>query len=81
MTKMNIDFSSSKVMKRHSSINFHFYADTQMFVHLSQKMPPQPLIIFQDVQEWMLLSILKLNPEKTEFVIFRYHAQRRKLDS
>ena len=35
----------------------------------------------QDVQEWVSSSMLKLNPEKTEFIIFGSHAQLKKLDS
>ena len=34
----------------------------------------------QDVQEWMWSSMLKLNPEKTELIIFGSHAQLKKLD-
>ena len=34
-----------------------------------------------DVQEWMSSSMLKLNPDKTEFIIFGSHAQLYKLDS
>ena len=33
-----------------------------------------------DVQEWMLSSMLKLNPDKTEFIIFGSHAKLKKLD-
>ena len=33
-----------------------------------------------DVQEWMLSSMLKLNPEKTEFIIFGSHARLKKFD-
>ena len=32
------------------------------------------------VQEWMLSSMLKLNPDKTEFIISGSHAQLKKLD-
>ena len=35
----------------------------------------------QDVLEWILSSMLKLNPDKTEFIIFRPHAQLKKLDA
>ena len=34
-----------------------------------------------DVQEWMSLSKLKLNPEKTEFIVFGSKAQRQKISS
>ena len=33
-----------------------------------------------DVQKWMSSSMLKLNPDKTEFIIFGSHAQLKKLD-
>ena len=33
-----------------------------------------------DVWEWMSSSMLKLNPEKTQFIIFGSHAQVKKLD-
>ena len=35
----------------------------------------------QDVLEWILSSMLKLNPDKTEFIIFRRHAQLKKVDA
>ena len=35
----------------------------------------------RDVQEWMSLSKLKLNPEKTEFIVFGSKAQRQKISS
>ena len=34
----------------------------------------------QDVQEWMSSSMLKLNPDKMESIIFGSHAQPKKLD-
>ena len=34
-----------------------------------------------DVWEWMLSSMLKLNPEKAQFIIYGSHAQIKKLDS
>ena len=34
----------------------------------------------QDVQEWMLSSMLKLSDKKTEFIICASHAQLKKLD-
>ena len=65
-----------KVIGRHSSIKFHSFADdTQFFV--------QPLknSCLQDIQEWMSISILKLNPDKMKFIIFGSHVQLKKLDS
>ena len=76
----------SKVIRKHSNIKFHFYTDhTQLFIHLSYKNATSAFdklnSHLQDVQEWMLSSICKLNPEKTEFILFVSHAQLKKLDS
>ena len=35
----------------------------------------------KDVQEWVSSSMLKLNPEKTDFITFGSHAQLKKLNS
>ena len=69
----------------HPNIIFHFYTDdTQWFIHLSHKNEAlafdQPNSCLLDVQEWMLSSMLKLNPDKTEFIIFGSHTQLKKLD-
>ena len=55
-----------------------------MFIHMSHK---NAALAFDklnscllDVQKWMLSSMLKLNPDKTEFIIFGSHAQLKKLD-
>ena len=66
-------------------IKFHFYADgTQLFIYMFHK---NAALAFDklnsyllDVQEWMLSSMLKLNPEKTELIIFESYAQIRKFD-
>ena len=76
----------SKVIRRHSDIKFHFYADdTQLFIHLSYKNATSAFdklnSCLQDVQEWMPSSMLKLNSEKTEFIIFGSHAQLKNFDS
>ena len=74
----------SKVIGMHPDIKYHFYADdTQLFIHVSK----DATLAFDklnssllDVQKWMLPSMLKLNPDKTEFIIFESHAQLKKLD-
>ena len=76
----------SKVIRRHSDIKLHFYADdTQLLFHLSYKNATSAFdkldSCLQDVQEWMSSSMLKLDPEKTEFIIFASHAHLKKLDS
>ena len=63
----------SKIIRLHPHIKFHFYADnTQLYIHLSHKNASSALAklnaCLRDVQEWMSLSKLKLNPEKTEFI-------------
>ena len=75
----------SKVIGTHPDIKYHFYADdTQLFIHISHK---NAALAFDklnscllDVQKWMSSSMLKLNPDKTEFIIFGSHAQLKKLD-
>ena len=75
----------SKVIGMHPYIKFHFFAgDTQFFVNMFHK---NVALAFDklnscllDVQEWILSSMLKLNPDKTEFIIFGSHAQLKKLD-
>ena len=73
----------SKIIRLHPHIKFHLYADdTQLYIHLSHKNASSALAklnaCLHDVQEWMSLSKLKLNPEKTEFIVFGSKAQRQK---
>ena len=76
----------SKIIRLHPHIKFHFYADdTQLYIHLSHKNASSALAklnaCLRDVQEWMSLSKLKLNPEITEFIVFGSKAQRQKISS
>ena len=76
----------SKIIRLHPQIKFHFYADdTQLYIHLSHKNASSALAklnaCLRDVQEWMSLSKLKLNPEKTEFIVFGSKAQHQKISS
>ena len=62
------------------NIKLHFYAyDTHLFVHMSHKNAAPAFdkmnSCLLDVQEWMSSSMPKLNPDKTEFIIFGPHAQ------
>ena len=71
----------SKIIHLHPHIKFHFYADdTQLYIHLSHKNASAALARLNacllDVQRWMSLSKLKLNPEKTEFIVFGSKSQR-----
>ena len=64
----------SKIIRLHPHIKFHFYADdTQLYIHLPQKNASSALAKLNaclcDVQEWMSLSKLTLNPEKTEVIV------------
>ena len=69
----------------HRDIKLHFYAeDTQLFIHMSHT---NAALAFDklnscllDLQEWMSSSMLKLNPDNTEFIICGFHAQLKKLD-
>ena len=72
--------------ENHPHIKFHFYADdTQLYIHLSHKNASAALAKLNacllDVQRWMSLSKLKLNPEKTEFIVFGSKAQSQKNSS
>ena len=76
----------SKIIHLHPHIKFHFYADdTQLYIHLSHKNASAAFAklnaCLHDVQRWMSCSKLKLNPEKTEFIVFGSKAQRRKISS
>ena len=64
----------SSIVHSHSSINYHFYADdTQLYITLSpdnfshsiQKLKD----CLNDIQNFMLANKLKLNPDKTEFIL------------
>ena len=74
----------SLIISKHKSVKFHFYADdSQVYVHLSKKNASAAFEMLNrcpdDVKEWMSSSKLKLNPDKTEFIIFGSKRQRDKL--
>ena len=74
----------SLIISKYKGIKFHFYADdSQVYVHLSQKNASaafeQLNRCLNDVKDWMSTSKLKLNPDKTEFIIFGSKRQRDKL--
>ena len=74
----------SSIISKHNGIKFHFYADdSQLYIHLSQKNASAAFEklnkCLNDVKEWMTISKLKLNPDKTEFIIFGSKRQRDKL--
>ena len=74
------------VIGKHKGVKFHCYADdTQVYIHLSQKNSSAAFEklnrCLDDIKEWMSASKLKLNPDKTEFIIFGSKRQRDKLKS
>ena len=76
----------SKIIRLHPHIKFHSYVDdTQLYIHLSHENASAAFAklnaCLDDVQQWMSLSKLKLNPEKTEFIVFGSKAQRQKISS
>ena len=76
----------SKIISKYENIKFHFYADdTQLYFHLSPNSTREEFLSLQscllDIKNWMNSSKLKLNPDKTEFIVFGNDAQREKLSS
>ena len=75
----------SKVIRNHPGISFQFYADdTQLYVHLTHKNVASVLDklshCIEDVKRWLSTNKLKLNPDKTEFIVFSSKSQRKKLN-
>ena len=73
------------VIGKHKGVKFHYYADdTQVYIHLSQK---NSSAAFEKLNrcldewewKWMSASKLKLNSDKTEFIVFCSKRQRDKL--
>ena len=67
-------YPTGSIIHSHSSINYHFYAnDTQLYISLSpayfahsiQKLKN----CLNDIQNFMFTNKLKLNPDKTEFIL------------
>ena len=76
----------STLIGKHKGVIFHFYADdTQLYVHLSHMNASAAIDklnrCLQDVKEWMSASKLKLNPDKTEFILFGSKKQRERLNA
>ena len=74
----------SKIIQNHTDISFHFYADdTQLYMHLTHKnvaLAPDKLShCLDDIQRWFL-NKLKLNLDKTEFIVFGSKSQHAKLN-
>ena len=65
----------SKVIAKFKDVNDHFYADdSQLFVHLSPgscaNSFDQLKACLDEIHMWMFENKLKLNPGKTEFIVF-----------
>ena len=63
----------SNVIRMHPKIKLHLYTDDTQFTCLTkmQRLAFDKLnFCLPDVEECMLSSMLKLNPDKTEFIIF-----------
>ena len=64
-----------QIIKSYKNISYHFYADdTQLYCKLSSSTISTDLSnlskCLSDVQNWMNSAKLKLNPDKTEFIVF-----------
>ena len=75
----------STLIGKHKIINFHFYADdSQLNVYLSHMNASGAFDklkrCLQDVKEWMSASKLKINPDKTEFILFGSKKQKERLN-
>ena len=75
----------STLIGKHKGVKFHFYADdSQLYVHLLHMNASAAFDklnrCLQDVKEWMSASKLKLNPDKTEFILFGSKKQRERLN-
>ena len=62
------------LIRKYTGIKYHFYADdTQLFIHLfpddSLKSLDCLKSCLNDIQVWMSENKLKLNPDKTEFIV------------
>ena len=73
----------SKIISRHN-VCHHIYADdTHIYITLSKSEPEMSLALLQDcmleVGDWMKSSKLKLNPDKTEVLLFRTKLHRKKI--
>ena len=74
----------SKVIHNHPGISFQFYDDdTQLYVHLTHKNVASALDklsrCLEDVKKWLSTHKLKLNPDKTEFIVFGSKSQHENL--
>ncbi len=76
----------SKIISAYTNIKHLLYADdTQLYISLTPTNPSTAIAELQkclsSVQAWMSANKLKLNPDKTEFIVFGHEAQRKTLSS
>ena len=74
----------SSIIHSHSSINYHFYADdTQLYITLSSENFSHSIQklknCLNDIQNFMFANKLKLNPDKTEFILIGSQRNRNQL--
>ena len=74
----------SLVIGKYKGVKFHCYSDdTQVYIYLSQKNSSAAFEklnrCLEDIKERMSASKLKLNPDRTEFIVFGSKRQRDKL--
>ena len=72
------------IIHSHSSINYHFYADdTQLYITLSPENFSHSIQklknCLNDIQNFMFANKLKLNPDKTEFILLGSRKNRNQL--
>ena len=75
----------SKVIHNHPGISFQFYADdTQLYVHLTHKNVASALDkrsrCLEVIKRWLSTNKLKLNSDKTKFIVFGSKSQCEKLN-
>ena len=72
----------SSVISRHNICHHLHAADTQIYLSLSKTDPEMSLWLvqqcLQDVSDWMIASKLKLNPDKTAFILIGTKTQQDK---
>ena len=65
----------TQVIRKYTGVKYHFYANNmQLFIHLSPEDSLKSLdrlkSCLNDIHVWMSENKLKLNPDKTEFIVF-----------
>jgi hypothetical protein len=74
------------ILCKYSDINYHFYADdSQIYMSFNPNQADMSFAIDQlqlciaEIREWMCSNFLKLNDDKTEFIVFGSKSQREKV--